>query len=127
MGIFNSQRPELMKRSPLFLAVPYDGTDTVVGLRPMAYGHNSGVTHDEARVASKARTAPTSQDPRSSYKRYRGPHLEQLPPDMWRKPPKSWRHFLFGAAAECAYNVPENTDHLQERMEENIVTYVVCA
>lgn len=124
MGLFNSQRPELMKRSPLFLAVPYEGTDTVVGLRPMAYGRNSGVAHDEARLARKASTASVSQDPRSSYKRYRGPHLERLPHDIWRKSPKSWRHFLIGAA-ECVYNLPEDTDHLQERMEENIVTYVV--
>lgn len=107
------------------LAVPYEGTDTVVGLRPMAYGQNSGVTHDEARVASKARAAPVSLDVRSSYKRFRGPHLDQLPHDSWRNPPKSWRHFLYGSVAQFAYNVPEDTDHLQERMEENIVTYVV--
>lgn len=126
MGIFSTQKPELMKRSPLFLTVPYEGTETVIGLRPMAYGQKSGVTHDEARVAKKVRTAPVSQDLRSSYKRYKGPYLEHLPRDVWRAPPKSWRHFAYGPAADHVYTVPEDTDHLQERLEENLVTYVVC-
>ena len=125
MGLFRPQRPELMKRSPLHLSVPIGGTETVMGLRPMAYGQDSGVTHDEARIAKKVRASPPPPHARSFYKRYKGPYLEHLSRDAWKKPPKSWRHFFYGQTSEAVYNVPENSEHMQERMEENLVTYLV--
>ena len=125
MGLFRPQRPELMKRSPLLLSVPIGGTETVMGLRPMAYGQDSGVTHDEARIAKKVRASPPPPHARSFYKRYKGPYLEHLSRDAWKKPPKSWRHFFYGQTSEAVYNVPENSEHMQERMEENLVTYLV--
>lgn len=125
MGLFRAQRPELMKRSPLLLSVPIGGTDTVMGLRPMAYGQDSGVTHDEARIAKKVRASPPPPHARSFYKRYKGPYLESIPRDAWKQPPKSWRHFFYGQTSDAVYNVPEDAQHLQERMEENVVTYLV--
>ena len=114
-----------MKRSPMLLSVPIGGTDTVTGLRPMAYGQDSGVTHDEVRIAKKIRASPPAQHARSFYRRYKGPYLESLTRDSWKRPPKSWRHFFYGQSSEFMYNIPENTEHLQERMEENLVTYLV--
>lgn len=125
MGILRPQRPELMKRSPLLLSVPIGGTDTVMGLRPMAYGQDSGVTRDEARIAKKVRASPPPPHARSFYKRYKGPYLEHLSRDAWKTPPKSWRHFFYGQTSEAVYNVPENSEHMQERIEENLVTYLV--
>lgn len=125
MGMFRGQRPQLMQRSPMLLSVPIGGTDTVPGLRPMAYGHNSGVTHDEVRLARKVQSSRPAQHARSFYRHYQGPYLESLTKHSWKKPPKSWRHFFYGQSSELAYNVPEDTQHLQERMEENLVTYLV--
>ena len=125
MGLFRAQRPDLMKRSPLLLSVPIGGTDTVLGLRPMAYGQDSGVTRDEARIAKKVTSSPPPQHARSFYKRYKGPYLETLTRDSWKHPPKSWRHFFYGQTSEFVYNVPENSEHLQERMEENLIRYLV--
>lgn len=124
MGLFRAQRPDLMKRSPLLLSVPIGGTDTVLGLRPMAYGQDSGVTRDEARIAKKVTSSPPPQHARSFYKRYKGPYLETLTRDSWKHPPKSWRHFFYGQTSEFVYNVPENSEHLQERMEENLIRYL---
>lgn len=127
MGMFRGQRPQLMQRSPILLSVPIGGTDTVTGLRPMAYGQDSGVTHDEVRVAKRVQSSPPPQHARSFYKRYKGPYLESLTKDSWKKPPKSWRHFFYGQSSELVYNVPVDTRHLQERMEENFITYLVSA
>ena len=125
MGLFRPQSAELMKRSPMLLTVPTGGTDTVEGLGPMAYSQDSGVAHDEARIATKLRTAPPQQHSRSFYRRYKGPYLDSLTKDSWKRPPKSWRHFLYGMTSESVYNVPEDTEHMQERMEENLVRYLV--
>ncbi|KAL3140743.1 hypothetical protein ABBQ32_005298 [Trebouxia sp. C0010 RCD-2024] len=122
--MFRGQKPQLMKRSPMLLSVPIGGTETVTGLRPMAYGQDSGVTHDEVRLATKVHSSPPAQEPRSFYKHYKGPFLESLTKDAWQKPPKSWRHFFYGQTSELVYNVPEDTKHLQERIEENLVTYL---
>ncbi|KAA6425944.1 MAG: hypothetical protein FRX49_04319 [Trebouxia sp. A1-2] len=95
-----------------------------MGLRPMAYGQDSGVTRDEARIAKKVRASPPPPHARSFYKRYKGPYLEHLSRDAWKTPPKSWRHFFYGQTSEAVYNVPENSEHMQERIEENLVTYL---
>ena len=125
MGIFRGQRPQLMQRSPMLLSVPIGGTDTVAGLRPMAYGQDSGVAHDEVRLARRVQSFSPAQHARSFYRHYKGPYLESLTKTCWKKPPKSWRHFFYGQSSEFVYNVPEDTEHLQERMEENLMTYLV--
>ena len=57
--------------------------------------------------------------------RYKGPYLNQLAPDDFRREPVPWKAFLLGGSVWHVYNVPEHTDHLCERAEENLMTYLV--
>ena len=57
--------------------------------------------------------------------RYKGPYLNQLAPDDFRREPVPWKAFLLGGSVWHVCNVPEHTDHLCERTEENLMTYLV--
>ena len=65
------------------------------------------------------------------YERYRGPYLHQLTLDHLRQQPKSWPDFFYAplrpaaAGGAAAYNVPSHTLMLCERMEENLVHFLV--
>ena len=61
--------------------------------------------------------------PRSWRKRYKGPFLTDLAPDDLRKEPLEWRPVLWGQGWHT-YNVPESLEHVCERTEENLMTYL---
>jgi hypothetical protein len=43
-----------------------------------------------------------------------------------RAAPVEWERFLHGGCLQDAYNVPDSTAMLLERLDENVVTYLVC-
>lgn len=65
---------------------------------------------------------------RQQYARYRGPFLHHLNTDNLRQAPKGWLEFACATRGEAdgvAYNLPLHVAMLCERMEENIVFYLV--
>ena len=68
---------------------------------------------------------------RLHYERYRGPYVDQLTLHHLLQQPKAWPDFFYApprpqAANEAAaYNVPSHTLMLCERMEENLVHFLV--
>ena len=64
---------------------------------------------------------------RQRYQRYKGPFLEQLGLADLQAQPRPWRLLLSASAAHSVcFNVPESAVMLQERVEENLVVYLVC-
>lgn len=65
------------------------------------------------------------------YERYQGPYLHQLTVDDLRKTKPTWQQFFYNGTSAAgwqdAYNVPEHLGMLQERMEENLVYYLVTS
>ena len=59
------------------------------------------------------------------WRRYQGPHVWDLPVDALRAAPVEWERFLHGGSLQDAYNVPDSTAMLLERLDENVVTYLV--
>lgn len=59
------------------------------------------------------------------WRRYHGPHVWDLPVDALRAAPVEWERFLHGGSLQAAYNVPDSTTMLLERLDENVVTYLV--
>lgn len=59
------------------------------------------------------------------WRRYQGPHVWDLPVDALRAAPVEWERFLHGGSLQAAYNVPDSTAMLLERLDENVVTYLV--
>jgi hypothetical protein len=45
--------------------------------------------------------------------------------DALRAAPVEWERFMHGGRPRDAYNVPDSTTMLLERLDENIVTYLV--
>lgn len=70
-----------------------------------------------------------SADQRAGYERYRGPYLHQLTVEDLRKAKPLWQEFFYNgdstAGWQDAYNAPEHLGMLQERMEENLIYYLV--
>ena len=63
-------------------------------------------------------------------RRYKGPYLSQLSLDVIEQPPKPWPDFLVGSSAannQMAYNLPSHTSMLMDRLEENLVFFLVRA
>ncbi|KAK9813247.1 hypothetical protein WJX72_011400 [[Myrmecia] bisecta] len=122
MGPF---RRKEFKKSPLAPNVPLEGSDTVLGLRQLE--------RQRLAEASPFRTlAPDrlfqSNPGRRNYTRYKGPFLEETRLDSLRAPPRPWPQFLHHGANSSvivAYNVPEDVRMLCERLDENLVYYLV--
>ena len=67
-------------------------------------------------------------DDRQQYERYKGPYLYQLTAEHLQQPPRPWPEFMYtfpSGSRESAYNVPAHTRMLWERMEENVVYFLV--
>lgn len=64
-----------------------------------------------------------AQTAKSWRQRYKGPFLSDLAYKHLKAPAKNWRAVLFGQGWH-SYNVPESLDHLCERTEENLMTYL---
>lgn len=65
---------------------------------------------------------------RQQYARYKGPYFHQLTPEHLRQPPKAWLEFLCASkrgSDGVAYNLPLHISMLCERMEENMIFYLV--
>ena len=90
--------------------VPLEGSDTVEGLRTLERRHRVGAVPPEGAALCR----------RAAYARYRGPYLEQLPVDEFKRDPRPWSLFLRngeqGRLAN-AYNVPPSLSALCERLE----------
>lgn len=57
--------------------------------------------------------------------RYQGPHVWELPVDALQAPAVSWERFLHGGRLRHAYSIPASTDMLVDRLDQNVVTYLV--
>ena len=67
-------------------------------------------------------------DDRQQYERYKGPFLYQLTAKHLQQLPRPWPEFMYSfthGSGEMAYNVPAHTRMLWERMEENMVYFLV--
>ena len=65
---------------------------------------------------------------RQQYQRFRGPFLEELGLADLQAQPRPWQLLLGRSAAQTAYNMPDSAAMLQERLEDNVVTFLVsCA
>ena len=61
---------------------------------------------------------------RKAYRRFKGPYLDEVTLQAVKAQPRDW--MLLGAwAYSGAYNVPEDSAMLQERIEENLVVFLV--
>lgn len=104
-GLF-AGRP--LRRNPLSLAVPLDGTEHEMGLR---------------QLERYSRRRPSV---RKRYRRYKGPFIEYLTVEDLKRGVRDWREFLHSRNAKMdSYSVPGSLDALMERLEENIVYYLV--
>ena len=128
-------RQSSFSSSPLCPSVPLDGTDTVLGLRALDnYQRASEQAEAVAGLAKHPGSVQRIQQPqkRIQYHHYKGPYLEQLTPQHLRKQPQDWQLFIgmesqTGARTSWAanFNVPENLAMLGERLEENIMCFLV--
>ncbi len=57
--------------------------------------------------------------------RYRGPHSWELPPEALKAPPRPWQDFFGGTPLASRYDLPASLGHLQHRLDENFVRYLV--
>lgn len=124
MGLFG-RHEEQFRRSPLSPCVPLDGTESVMGLQTLNRLQRAGIDPFQPNPPSDA--AERTRRPRA-YQRYRGPYLDQLTVEDIKRPAAPWKQFFYngehGKWSE-SYNVPEDLAMLQERMEENVVGYMV--
>lgn len=61
-------------------------------------------------------------------RRYKGPYVSELTMDSVRQSPKPWPAFFMGehgGTSRAAYNLPADTTMLLDRLEENLVFYLV--
>lgn len=108
MAPFGFLRGHQLRRTPLSLAVPLDGTEHEMGLRQLE-------KYSRRRLSVRKR-----------YRRYKGPFIEYLTVEDLKKGVKDWREFLHTRnARQDSYSVPGSLDALMERLEENIVYYLV--
>ena len=134
MGPF--RREYSFSSSPLCPSVPLDGSTTVLGLRDL----DKHLRAVEAIAELEKQTPRDRQQQipdivhgsRPSYRRYKGPYLEQLKANDLQRQPQNWQSFVGGQSrnGSCSswansFNAPENLGMLAERMEENIVHYMV--
>ena len=134
------------QRSPLSPGVPLEGSDTVQGLRQIDHLRRTEMLKQSLGVPGGGHHAPcTSPVPalraipsrwmiapagnRQQYERYKGPYLSQLTAEHLQQQPRPWPEFIYASrtgARDMAYNVPSHTRMLWERMEENMVYFLVC-
>ena len=122
--------------SPLCPSVPLDGSSTVLGLRDL----DKHLRAAEA-IAELEKQTPRDRQQQSpqlvhgsrpSYQRYKGPYLEQLTASDLQRQPQDWQNFA-GVQPQSRssnswanhFNVPEHLSMLSERMEENLVHFLV--
>lgn len=91
------------------LAVPLDGTESMVGLQ-----------HLEA-ASLKQRLNQSASAQRPQRRQYKGPHILYATMDDLQAPPRPWRQF-FGTLDQ--YNVPRSVVALADRAEANAVHYL---
>ena len=61
-------------------------------------------------------------------RRYKGPYVSELSMDSLRQSPKPWPAFFMGehgGTSRAAYNLPADTTMLLDRLEENLVFFLV--
>ena len=62
---------------------------------------------------------------RSSYRYFRGPYLEQLSRQDLAASPRDWKLLFVWPHPWAGYNIPEDAAMLQERVEENLIVFMV--
>lgn len=118
MGIFS----KLINRSPMAATVPLDGTETVEGLRSLERKQLSRLLEPGGDGFWA-----NYQKRRRHYRLFKGPNVENLTLDDLQKQPRPWTDFLHTEDKSTfynAYNIPANVNILQERIEDNVVTYL---
>eukprot|EP00887_Chlorella_sp_A99_P003351 scaffold26.g3351.t1 len=110
-----------LARSPLAPSVPLEGSDTVAGLRPLERARL-----EEAAALPAAAGGRGGGWRRHAFQRYKGRSVEQLTLEELQAVPKPWRTFWCGerGAWQQAYTVPASVEVLEERVEENFVTFL---
>lgn len=112
MNLFDNANNHSLARSPLALAVPLEGTEKEIGLKQIQ-------RHLSRRPSI-----------RSQYKRFKGPFFESLTIEDVKRGPKNWQEFLHAAPKDVkmnltTYSVPGSIESLTERVDENLVHYMV--
>ena len=136
------------RKSPLSISVPLDGTDTVPGLTKLLQRRRVDALEDRLGLprgkASCCRVCGylTGSScvrvilmPRrdgvggsQSTRRYKGPYVSELSMDSLTQAPKPWPTFFMGdtgGASRGAYSLPADTTMLLDRLEENLVFFLV--
>jgi hypothetical protein len=123
MGTFS--RLNQYYRSPshsLAATVPLDGTDTVEGLRSLERKQLSRLLESGGDGFWT-----NCQNRRRHYRLFKGPNIETVTVDDLQKHPSPWVDFLHTKDKSTfynAYNIPANINILQERIEDNLVTFL---
>jgi hypothetical protein len=109
-------------RNPLVSSVPLEGTDTVQGLRTIDRLRAAELLDTPAQRSNTKNT----RSRRSAYKRYKGPFLEYLGVEDFKRDCKPWDAFagMDSASEGRRFDVPASLDALAERVDENVVYYV---
>eukprot|EP00210_Caulerpa_lentillifera_P002013 g1930.t1 len=100
-----------MKRTPLSIAVPIDGTDRELGLKQLE------------QFALRKRSF------RSQYRRFHGPFVEYLTPEELRDGLRDWKEFLHCTVKDiklqlAVYTIPGSLLALSERVDENLALFM---
>lgn len=134
MRRFGSRQPSF-SASPLCPSVPLDGSETVLGLRDLDKHHRA--TKEAEALAERSKQTSSVQQrsrpqSRSQHRRYQGPYIHQLTLQDLRRQPQDWQHFIgmeshSGPCTSWAasFNVPEHVNMLAERLEENLIHFLV--
>lgn len=114
-----------LRRSPLAPSVPLEGSETVQGLRTLERLRSASLLERERANSSRGAAAvEASQNRRRRYQRFKGPFLEQMTTDDFKKAPHPWKQFV-GLGDEGlmlkGYNVPASVDILCERIEVRLI------
>ncbi|KAK9802738.1 hypothetical protein WJX73_005182 [Symbiochloris irregularis] len=115
-------RNHAFRRSALSSSVPLDGSETVVGLRQW----NRHLRGKDLNDYLQNNLAGLQGLGRTGYRHYKGPYLDQLSRQDLQHLPVPWLLSLCGGDLRTwaqAYNLPEHSAMLQERLEENLVRY----
>ncbi len=102
-----------LRRSPMALAVPLDGTESIAGLR-----------HLEAASIKNHQKIPPAQQ-----RQYKGKSILFITMDDVQQPPKPWRAFFGGPDPHHqrhapSYTIPRTIAFLLDRAEANVVHYL---
>ena len=136
------------RKSPLSISVPLDGTETVPGLAKLLQRRRVDALEERLGLPrgmiclckvcgfkSKLIAYPMPLMPCGNgaggpqpTRRYKGPYVSEMTMDSLKQSPKPWPAFFMGdnkGTSRAPYNLPADTTMLLDRLEENLVFFLV--